>query len=264
MIRLNGKHYTLPFGMAVKKYYCSKCGTILEKEKTHRVVTKDDKDYFRYHDYGSFPRRDYDVYDHRFKCPECRARFTYEEQCIIEIIQKKQGYVVLTASEIKSNYAEAKERSDKQILLKNILLPVVFALAAFVIFYIANTGKSTAYLMRASIFFLALAVIMAVCAIRKRKGKKHSKFKYAYPYEKEALLKKLHTYSVYNRNLIAVAGKCYCFHCKATVNGREIVRYADQGQTAICPKCGIDSIIPDSIDENVNEETIAEMNEYWF
>ena len=42
---MKGKSYSIPFGMVFKKYYCSKCGTKLEKEKTHRVVTKNDKDY---------------------------------------------------------------------------------------------------------------------------------------------------------------------------------------------------------------------------
>ena len=44
----------------------------------------------------------------------------------------------------------------------------------------------------------------------------------------------------------------------------EIERYIDDGQTALCPKCGIDAIIPDSIEESVDENIIAEMNEYWF
>jgi Zn finger protein HypA/HybF involved in hydrogenase expression len=258
VIRLNGKSYSLPLEMVFKKYHCAKCGAKLEKERTHRVVTKDDQDYYRYHSRGKFPRRDYDVYNYRFQCPGCGARISFDEQCIIESIQKKQGHTVLSSSEIKSNYAEGKERHHKWVLLKNILNPFFFALVAFVLFDISNLDRSTNDLMHIAIIFSVTSVIMAVGAIIRYKGA------FSYSYEKEAQLKKLHTYSAHNRDRIAVASKCYCFHCKAIVESRDIQDYTDNGQTAICPKCGIASIIPDSIEEGVDEQTIAEMNEYWF
>ena len=65
---MKGKSWSIPVGMVFKKYYCSKCGGKLVKSKTHRVVTKDDKDYYQYHDVGTYPRYDYDVYSYEFKC----------------------------------------------------------------------------------------------------------------------------------------------------------------------------------------------------
>ena len=264
MISLNGKSYSLPFGMVFKKYHCAKCGAKLEKERTHRVVTKDDKDYYRYHNYGTFPRRDYDVYDYRFKCPDCGRRVSFEEQCIIEKIQKEQGHWVLSSSEIKNNYAQKKADKHKRVLVKSILLPIVFILIAFVFFYLSNSNKNARELTSAAFFFLASAAVMVVRAIRRYNGNDRTKSRDSYSYEKEAQLKKLHTYSSHNRNLVAVANKCYCFYCKTISDSLEIKDYADNGQTAICPKCGIDSIIPDSIEETMDEKTIAEMNEYWF
>ena len=73
--------------MVFKKYHCAKCGTKLKNEKTHRVVTKDDRDYYQYHDLGTFPHRDYDVYEYRFACPKCGARVSFDEQRIIAGIQ---------------------------------------------------------------------------------------------------------------------------------------------------------------------------------
>ena len=81
---------SIPFGMLFKKYYCSNCGVKLEKEKTHRVVTKDDRDYYQYHEYGMFPLRDHDVYGYRFRCPSCKKRTSFDEQCVIERIQKQK------------------------------------------------------------------------------------------------------------------------------------------------------------------------------
>ena len=112
------KSYSIPFEMVFKKYHCSQCGAKLEKEKTHRVVTKDDKDYYQYHDYGEFPRRDVDVYNYRLKCPSCGARIAFEEQCIIERIQKKCGQAVLSKEDIREYYQECKEGKTYRVLLE--------------------------------------------------------------------------------------------------------------------------------------------------
>lgn len=262
---MNGKSYSLPCGMLFKKYYCAKCGAKLEKEKTHRVVTKNDPDYFRYHSYGKFPRRDYDVYNHRFRCPDCGARVSYDEQCILAGIQNKQGHAVLSSFEIKSHYAAGKARHQKQILLMSILSPIVFAMVFFALFCISNPEKSPRDYMPVAFFCAVAAVLMAVAAVIRYKGSFLGiNLSRSYSYEKEAQLKRLHTYSAHNRSRIAVAGKCYCFYCKAVLDSSEITDYADHGQTAICPKCGIDSIIPDSIDEPIDTKTVAELNQYWF
>ena len=261
MIGLNGKSYSLPLGMVFKKYHCAKCGTTLERERTHRVVTKDDQDYYQYHSYGKFPRRDYDVYDYRFKCPGCGARISFDEQRIIERIQKKQGHMVLSSSEIKNEYEEEKTSNHKLVLLKCILLPLVFAAIIFAILCVSNPDRNPEdFLPMAAV----AAVVTAIGGFVRHKGTDGTGFKYSHSFEKEALLKKLHTYSTHNRSNIAAANKCYCFHCKAVMKSREILRFADDGQTAICPKCGIDSILPDSIDEPLDTKIIAEMHEYWF
>ena len=105
---MNGKSWSIPFGMVFKKYYCSKCGEKLVKEKTHRVVTKDDLDYYQYHEKNMYPRSPVDVYSYRFRCNNCRKAITFNEQCILEIIQKKYNTKVLLDVEIDNYYEEAK------------------------------------------------------------------------------------------------------------------------------------------------------------
>lgn len=77
-------------------------------------------------------------------------------------------------------------------------------------------------------------------------------------------LKKLHQYCTNNKKLISKANKCYCFFCMKEMKSEEIVDYLSVEETAICPYCGIDSIIPDSINDEVNITIIKEMNKYWF
>lgn len=261
---MNGISYSLPLRMLFKRYFCAKCGAKLKRERTHRVVKKEDKDYFRYHSRGSFPRRNYDVYDYRFRCPSCEARIAYDEQRIIGRIQKHLGHPILSASEIKEHYEQHKKVTHKAVLLQHILLPVVFSAIAVILKCIPGSDGNTGNYTAPAIFFAVVAAVFAVRAILRYKGADQMLSGDSYSYEKEAQLKKLHAYSSHNKDLVTASGKCYCFYCKAVVSSYLVKDFADHGQTAICPRCGIDSMIPDSVDEVLNENIISEMNEYWF
>lgn len=261
---MKGKSWSIPAGMIFRRYHCAKCGTKLEKEKTHRVVTKEDKDYYQYHDAGTFPRHDYDVYGYRFKCPSCNARVSYDEQCVIKEIQKKQSSRVLSSGEIKSNYEECRRKRDRRILLGRVVTPLVLIPLFEALYYLFGTERTQSDLKSVVVFGLFLTSIAVVGAIRSYKGNYKSKYRYTYSHEKQTQMERLHAYSAHNRELVAVSNQCYCFYCKQSMYRGEIERHIDDGQTALCPKCGIDAIIPDSIEESVDENIIAEMNEYWF
>lgn len=260
---MKGKSYAIPFGMVFKKYYCSKCGSKLEKERTHRVVTKDDKDYYQYHDYGTFPRSDHDVYDYRFKCPSCGARISFVEQCIIERIQKKCSSKILSSIEIKQNHKECKFEDNKRVLLRNILVPLCFVSLFFPLFYFFGTNKEEFSLTVLIILYILISLGIIIGAIRKYKGNYKLRHLQSYSHEEEATLNRLHSYCSHNKELITTSKKCYCFYCKEKFDSVEVVEYIDTGHTAICPKCGIDAVIPDCIEE-INEKVIDEMNKYWF
>ena len=258
------KSYSIPFGMVFKKYHCSQCGAKLEKERTHRVVTKDDKDYYQYHDYGEFPRRDVDVYDYRFKCPSCGARIAFDEQCIIERIQKKCGQTVLSSFDVKEHYKECKEGNSKRVLYRNIGIPIATSLLAGLFYYLFSGDRTPQNLTKAFVLLAIIAVCSAIAVVRRYKGNYKIRSKRTYSYEKESQLNRLHAYSSHNKKLIDTADKCYCFYCKSCIGRDEIKTFIDNGQTALCPKCDIDAIIPDNLGETVDEEIISEMNEYWF
>jgi Zn finger protein HypA/HybF involved in hydrogenase expression len=250
--------------MVFKKYYCSKCGAKLEKEKTHRVVTKYDWDYYQYHDHGTFPRRDYDVYSYRFKCPSCESRISFDEQCIIEKIQKKHKNIILSPDEMKENYELSKEANNKRILICNVLIPVIFYLIFFTLFYLFATDRTLADLAKVAIIFMICTIYTVFAVVRKHKGKGKIKVKRSYSHEKESQMERLHAYASHNKELIEKSDKCYCFHCKSVFESGEIERYLNEETTAICPKCGIDSVIPDGMDEKIDETIISEMHDYWF
>ncbi len=38
--------------------------------------------------------------------------------------------------------------------------------------------------------------------------------------------------------------RCQCFYCLETFHAEQVTRWIDDGQTALCPKCGIDAVLP--------------------
>lgn len=247
-----------------KKYYCAKCGTKLEKERTHRVVTKNDRDYYRYHKRGRFPQPDYDVYDYRFQCPGCDSRISFDEQRIIEKIQKQKGQRQLSSFEIRSNYKETQKAVHKKALITNIICTLAVLLVVAVLFVLLNPDKGQEELTGPALSLLAVAVIAVVGTVKRFEGNGLPFARKPYSYAQEMRLKKLHAHSSHNKVLILVSDRCVCFHCQAMMDHGEITEYVDNGQTALCPKCGVDAILPDSIEETIDSQTLKDMQEYWF
>lgn len=261
---MKGKSYSIPFGMVFKKYHCHKCGDVLRKERTHRIVNKDDKDYYNYQDPYMFPKNDWDVYEHRFMCPKCGNRISFDEQCIIERIQKMKNSKTLSNFEIKEAYEESKAANDKRVLIRNILIPTIFNLLIIVLYYFFGTEKSINDAMFSLVLYLIITGITLFGVISSYYGSRKRRIHQSYSFQHESKMRKLHVYSSHNRELILRSNKCYCFYCKSIVSSNEIIEYIDNNETALCPKCDIDSIIPDAIDDTIDQKVIDDMNQYWF
>ncbi|MBT9138944.1 MAG: hypothetical protein DDT31_01524 [Syntrophomonadaceae bacterium] len=77
-----------------------------------------------------------------------------------------------------------------------------------------------------------------------------------------------HKFSSKHRGSILKSKNCGCFYCLQIFSPGEITDWCDEdenmvGQTAICPKCGIDSLIGD-FDLNFDKQFLTEMNKHWF
>jgi len=51
-----------------------------------------------------------------------------------------------------------------------------------------------------------------------------------------------------------------CYYCISTVAGRSINKWIDDGYTALCPKCGVDAILPYVIDK----QFLSDCREHWY
>lgn len=60
----------------------------------------------------------------------------------------------------------------------------------------------------------------------------------------EDMLRNAHHYSSHHRNELIASRECGCFDCQRIYLSVEVEEWADNGETAICPYCGTDAVIP--------------------
>ena len=83
-----------------------------------------------------------------------------------------------------------------------------------------------------------------------------------------------HKGSIRHRRLILSSELCGCFHCLAIFPPSEITDWIDErqdeteiddvGQTAICPRCGIDSVIGSNSGYPTTKDFLKRMHDHWF
>jgi hypothetical protein len=76
--------------------------------------------------------------------------------------------------------------------------------------------------------------------------------------------KQLHLLSSKHRVVLTKSNLVGCFYCEEIYSPLQIVEWVDEDNTALCPKCGIDSVVPDSCSPNFGKELLVNMHKYWF
>ena len=73
-----------------------------------------------------------------------------------------------------------------------------------------------------------------------------------------------HKHSCMHRAEIEASATCGCFYCSSIFPPSEIIEWIDHGQTAICPKCPVDSVIGSASAYPISREFLQRMYEHWF
>jgi hypothetical protein len=85
-----------------------------------------------------------------------------------------------------------------------------------------------------------------------------------------------HKHSSNHRDELMASTMCGCFHCLATFGPSAIKDWVDwpqgtpddlqleKGTTALCPGCGIDSVIGTASGFSIDAELLADMQRHWF
>ena len=85
-------------------------------------------------------------------------------------------------------------------------------------------------------------------------------------YKKNKDILKAHKTSFENELLVNKSTKCGCFYCGKIFEASEVIEWVidRNGDTALCPYCMIDSVLPDSAGYPLTEEFLVRMHKYWF
>jgi hypothetical protein len=77
-----------------------------------------------------------------------------------------------------------------------------------------------------------------------------------------------HSHSIRHRQEIAGSHTCGCFYCLAVFTPDEIESWIDEengvGQTALCPRCRIDSVIGSAAGFPITADFLSQMHRRWF
>jgi hypothetical protein len=73
-----------------------------------------------------------------------------------------------------------------------------------------------------------------------------------------------HKLSSHNRQQIAQSEVCGCFYCLAVFGPSEIEKWVDNNDTALCPKCGIDSVLGSASGFPIGKKFLHRMKVRWF
>jgi hypothetical protein len=78
-----------------------------------------------------------------------------------------------------------------------------------------------------------------------------------------------HRFSSGHRKQVEESDLCGCFYCRSTFSPSVIEEWIDEdesevGQTALCPRCSIDSVIVSKAGFPLTPEFLEAMNKYWF
>lgn len=78
-----------------------------------------------------------------------------------------------------------------------------------------------------------------------------------------AQLKAAHKHCSRNRDAINKSAVCGCFYCLQTFTAGEVRKYTHP-EDALCPRCGIDSVLADESGLPMTQPFLQAMYDYWF
>jgi hypothetical protein len=84
-------------------------------------------------------------------------------------------------------------------------------------------------------------------------------------------LEAAYAYSRSNRAAVESSTRCGCFHCLAVFPAASVVAWVtksgSQAETAVCPECGAQAVLPENISQDTTWEfweLLPAMKGYWF
>lgn len=80
----------------------------------------------------------------------------------------------------------------------------------------------------------------------------------------ELLCTAAHKHASRNRVELEASARCGCFFCFRTFPTVSITAWIDSSQTALCPKCGVDSVIGSASEHRLDDAFLRRMHQQFF
>ncbi len=72
-----------------------------------------------------------------------------------------------------------------------------------------------------------------------------------------------HGHTIHNREEIERSMRCACFDCGKTYDASEVTLWTDNGDTALCPHCGMDCVLGDAAGHELTPQFLRAMRHRW-
>jgi len=76
----------------------------------------------------------------------------------------------------------------------------------------------------------------------------------------EVFIENLSKFAIKNKQDVVNSTLCSCYYCLKVFDSNEVTKWIDNSETAICPYCQIDSVVPFEL----RMDFLEKANEYWF
>lgn len=73
-----------------------------------------------------------------------------------------------------------------------------------------------------------------------------------------------HKHASRHRAELEASARCGCFFCFRTFGHAEIKVWIDSNQTALCPKCGVDSVLGSASNHRLDDTFLRGMHTHFF
>ena len=73
-----------------------------------------------------------------------------------------------------------------------------------------------------------------------------------------------HVHASQHRGEVEASEKCACFFCFRKFTPGEITSWIDAGQTALCPKCGLDSVLGSASPPGIDDRFLRKMHQHHY
>ena len=137
------KKSIMPRAMKKRNFYCSCCGEKLIPYPKTRIVKRGDPDHKEHSYFGQGKRLigDIELTEYDFKCLSCEKFTSFDEQCVIEEIQKYVGSHILSQDNINENFEKATATLNQKRRIKAIISKLFgLTITILVIYYCLKSG----------------------------------------------------------------------------------------------------------------------------